>query len=311
MAREFEVVSNPQFRNLHVFLVRMLSRMPHIHREIEIGFLLQGDISLRVGSESHHLEKMDGYIINSLESHEFHSEGQDATILAVQVSPRIFEAFLSEVPVIRYQGSACLREAVSNPDQYDSLLQMCIRLAQSYTGRYAGFEYDCFAITASLLAELNHCIPSRTLSGREWLPFRQRMERVMVMLDYIDANYRRKLLLEELAQREGLTLTYLSHLFRDTLGMSFQDYIKKKRYEHARAQILATRKNLLEISLESGFSDTRYMIRMFEEEFSCSPREYRKRHPEAQGSNGADKNDSQVILDEREAGQLLKGLLDL
>ena len=41
MAREFEVVYNPQFRNLHVFLVRMLSRTPHIHREIEIGYLLQ------------------------------------------------------------------------------------------------------------------------------------------------------------------------------------------------------------------------------------------------------------------------------
>ena len=46
VAREFEIVSNPQFRNLHVFLVRMLSRTPHIHREMELGYVLRGEAAL-------------------------------------------------------------------------------------------------------------------------------------------------------------------------------------------------------------------------------------------------------------------------
>ena len=46
-------------------------------------------------------------------------------------------------------------------------------------------------------------------------------------MDYIDENFRRKLLLGEIARREGLTMPYLSHLFKDTLGMSFQEYLKK------------------------------------------------------------------------------------
>ena len=49
VAREFEIVSNPQFRNLHVFLVRMLSRTPHIHREMELGYVLRGEAALRYG----------------------------------------------------------------------------------------------------------------------------------------------------------------------------------------------------------------------------------------------------------------------
>ena len=90
-------------------------------------------------------------------------------------------------------------------------------------------------------------------------------------MDYIDENFRRKLLLGEIARREGLTMPYLSHLFKDTLGMSFQEYLKKRRFEYARSLLLGTRKSLLDISLESGFSDARYMIRMFEGEFGCTP----------------------------------------
>ena len=111
MAREFEIVSNPHFRNMHVFLVHMVSRTPHIHRELEIGYVLEGSISLRIGNEIHRLEPSDGYLINPLDAHEFHSEGSDAIILAIQISPRIMESFFSDVSMMRYAGSA---RAMSN-----------------------------------------------------------------------------------------------------------------------------------------------------------------------------------------------------
>lgn len=125
-------------------------------------------------------------------------------------------------------------------------------------------------------------------------------------MDYIDENFRRKLLLGEIARREGLTMSYLSHLFKDTLGMSFQEYLKKRRFEYARSLLLGTRKSLLDISLESGFSDARYMIHMFAEEFGCSPREYRRKNASWEAAEGGARDTAQTILGAGDAIRVLQ-----
>ena len=71
VAREYEIVSSPQFRYLNIFLVRMLSRTTHIHTEIELGVILDGSVLLKNSTDSWDLQKGDIYLINSLEPHEF------------------------------------------------------------------------------------------------------------------------------------------------------------------------------------------------------------------------------------------------
>ena len=309
MSREFEVVSNPHFRNLHVFLVNMMSRTPHIHRELEIGWILKGGTILRTGGERYLLRAGDSYRVNPLDVHEFQSDAQDAVILAVQVSPRIMDSFLSDTPSLRYGGSACLKRAVADAQDYRRLFDICVRLARSYLEQQSGCEYLCFSLTAQLLARLDRLLPAERLSKEAWAPFYRRMERMISVTDYIDANFHRKLLLDEIAEREGLSMPHLSHIFRDTLGMSFQDYLKKRRFEYARPLILGTGRSLLDISLESGFSDTRYMIRLFEEEFGCTPTAYRRQNRSAQGRQAAAGDSAQSFPDRAEAMRLLDAVV--
>lgn len=306
MAREFEVISNPQFRNMHVFLVRMLSRTPHMHAELEVGFVLRGSAALRMGGQRYALNVMDGYWINPLEAHEFRAEAQDAIILAIQVSPRLLESFFAETPPVRFRGGPLLRRAIANDAQYGALFALCAALARAYLERPPHYEYDCFALVADLLARLNRLLPGEELTPAAWTPIRRRREHFVSILDYIDKNFRRKLLLQEIAGREGLTMPYLSHLFRDTLGMSFQEYLKKKRFEYARPLIIGTNRSLLDISLESGFSDTRYMTGMFMEEFGCSPRAYRRQSGNAGCVEAASGGTAQHILSREEAARLLR-----
>ena len=58
--------------------------------------------------------------------------------------------------------------------------------------------------------------------------------------------------------------------------MSFQEYLSHLRFRHALILMQKTDLKLLDICLESGFSSTRYMNQMFERQFHCSAKEYRK-----------------------------------
>ena len=74
---------------------------------------------------------------------------------------------------------------------------------------------------------------------------------------------------------QHLSLHYLSHLFKDYFQMSFQQYLAALRCEKARQLLLLTNPNLLDISMESGFSDIKYLNKAFARQYGYSPREYR------------------------------------
>ena len=275
MSGEYEIVSSPQFRYLNIFLVRMLSRTTHIHSEIELGVILDGSLLLKNSVDSWELQKGDIYLVNSLEPHEFVSAGKGALILSIQLSMRLMEAFLSE-KAIRFQGSCRLADHFSDDiEQFDLLHMLCVELAYSYFGRQQDFEYKCFSLAAQLLYYLKRKIPNEKLSHQGSVLLQQKNDRILSVTSYIEENFTRKLLLEEIAQLEEVSMTYLSHLFKNVLGISFQEYLKRKRFEYACNLIATTQRKILDISISSGFSDVRYLTRLFQAHFGCTPKEYR------------------------------------
>jgi len=286
MAREYEIVSSPQFRYLNIFLVRLLSRTTHVHAEIELGVVLDGSVLLKNSVDSWQLKKGDIFLINSLEAHEFASDDKGVLILSIQLSMRLMESFLSEQS-IRFLGSPKLSDYFEGKEErYKLLYALCVELAHSYLGRQTDFEYKCFSLTAQLVYLLKREIPTQVLSQQGRLLFLQKNDRILSVTNYINENFTHKLLLEDIARREGVSMTYLSHLFKDVLGISFQEYLKRKRFEYACNLIAATDRKILDISVSSGFSDVRYLTKLVQERYGCTPKEFRnnakltkKKHP--------------------------------
>ncbi len=83
--------------------------------------------------------------------------------------------------------------------------------------------------------------------------------------------------MQDLARKEGLTLNYLSAFVKENLNMTFQEYLAGLRLNQAKKLLLSEDKSLLTVSLESGFSDPRYLTRAFLAQMGITPCEYRKR----------------------------------
>ena len=96
------------------------------------------------------------------------------------------------------------------------------------------------------------------------------------IVEYIDEHSSEKLLLADIAKYLNLDLYYLSHFFRDSFGISFQNYLLKIRCEHARQLLLLSELSLLDISISTGFSDPKYFNKGFIQQYGCTPKEYRK-----------------------------------
>ena len=302
MKKEFEVVSQETFRYLHVFLVNLASRTPHIHKEIELGLVLKGKLTVREGKNAWSLDRDEMYLINSMEAHEFVADDPDTLILAIQISPKMLTPFLSDAALLRFRTEPPVHGFFREKQNvWQSLRNDCIELARYYHARPDGFEFDCFHLISHIVLLLRRYIPVDSLSQKDYNTVRRRMDRIAAITDYIDQNYQRKLLLEEIAEMNNLTLTHVSHLFKDTLGITFQDYLKEKRFEHALSLFENTDGTILEITVESGFSDERYLTKLFHARMSCSPKEYRKKQSQAQNRPRNAVMNTQKIYNDEEA----------
>lgn len=83
------------------------------------------------------------------------------------------------------------------------------------------------------------------------------------MVARIDANYQRRLSLQEVAAAEFVSEARLSRLFRKEVGVSFVQYLNALRLRHAADQLLTTRKTVQQIAREQGFASTRMMSDLF------------------------------------------------
>jgi AraC-like DNA-binding protein len=91
-------------------------------------------------------------------------------------------------------------------------------------------------------------------------------------------NFSRKLTLSEIAERENLSIYYLSHIIKEATGLSFQDLLSYIRVEESEKLLLGTNKKIGAIAEETGFSAVRYYIKHFEHWFDMHPLEYRKKY---------------------------------
>lgn len=88
--------------------------------------------------------------------------------------------------------------------------------------------------------------------------------------------YNQGITLEESARRLCVSEEYLSSQFKKETGNSFTETVKKYRIEQIKQLLLSSKLKLNQIAAMVGYSDPKYMSKVFREEVGMLPAEYRK-----------------------------------
>ncbi|MBX3710148.1 MAG: AraC family transcriptional regulator [Gammaproteobacteria bacterium] len=96
---------------------------------------------------------------------------------------------------------------------------------------------------------------------------------IRFIYDHID----QPIMLEDLAELIGVSISSLKRLFIDATGQSPGVFIRRLRMEFAFRSLQSQKDSILEVALGSGFEDQSAFARRFKETFGYSPREARKK----------------------------------
>ena len=96
------------------------------------------------------------------------------------------------------------------------------------------------------------------------------------LLGYIQNHYTEKITLSMLAEEFHLSEKYISRYFVEHFYLPFSNYVVHLRLTHAKQLLETTEESVTEIALQSGFSNVSYFIRAFKNAYDKPPLKYRK-----------------------------------
>jgi LacI family transcriptional regulator len=98
------------------------------------------------------------------------------------------------------------------------------------------------------------------------------------VLAYIRRNSSDIIQVEKVAEQAGLSLRVLQSRFKEVMGFTLREELKRARINRITALLLDTKLSIEQISAMTGYSTTYNMIRFFQGEMGTSPGHYRKIH---------------------------------
>ena len=237
---------------------------PHIHKELEILCLLEGEIELTVNSKQQVLHGGDISFAFPNTIHGYKTISQSSYYIIIfngDLLPLYKNIFST------CKAAECSIPGSSIPREVYTCLSNIFKETQSANNPGITTGYLYIAVTR-LLELLTLQKINKEVSGNL----------VEKVLGYIQQNYLNAVNLNSIAAELNVSPFYLSRVFSNNIGLRLDTYINELRINYANHLLLSTDKQITEIALDSGFETLRTFNRAYRNITSTTPREYRKQH---------------------------------
>lgn len=257
--------------------VRSIGNYPyHWHDALEIIQVLKGSVNIGMGTEDHLLSEGSIAVINSGELHRIEKNVQDNLILFVQIDDCFYKSVLPDSEYSFIYCCSTYHEAEA-PEKYDKLKEYLARLVEAINeqSRKAG-KKNIESIQTGLLSHLTD-----NFNYLRWGPgtaaFEEKqVKRLKQMAELINNSQSDNPGLKDLAAEVDLSLYHLSHDIKDKFGYTFKELLFYSRIEQAAKLLLSTNERIIDIAMECGFSDSKYLIKHFRQNYKHTPSKFRE-----------------------------------
>lgn len=252
--------------------------LAHWHQDIELVYVCEGSLRMGINSESRVLEQGDLAICGSGDIHYFDSMGGCSSIILVIFNPRLIGSPSGWPLDIELRSNFVTRS--HNDEEENDLIrtrtsQLMKELLVEENQRSKHYETFVIGMLYELCGLLmrhwaGHSTSTRSCSRR--LANNRIMQE---LLDYLDANYTRAITLDDAARLAHMSTFYFSRYFKSAAGMSYIEYLNQLRARHAEHLVLHTDMKMIDIALESGFTNVRTFNRVFKQVKGIKPSDLR------------------------------------
>lgn len=265
---------NDKSRGIDITVLYDVNGESHVHQELELLYVLEGEINVTVEAAVSKMRQGDILLINSMKSHNIHR------VLNVEKKSLVCCIHLSYKTLCEYTGSYrmlywCNSMKDTDNAAYNDLRQILDHLLMDY----ANGDKKQYFYRYSQYYQLLHYLVNYFLIMDEQLQDEgrkgQEEARLADITNYLELNYNRDVTLQELSDHLFLSPSYLSKYLKRKLGTNYMKYLYSIRMQHAVGDLLYTDKQVTHIALDHGFPSAAMFNKQFKEQYDMTPSAYR------------------------------------
>lgn len=245
----------------------------HFHDWIEIVYLTHGDLEVQVNNKTMNLKVNDFVVINPMSIHSTRCMNGNTAIL-LQIPLSFLEKFVPDIREYSFSIDLDSKE----PKVQTKLANIRSTLQDlwiTYQFQVEGYVFRCYSLIFELIYILIHSF-SYKVDRKELQKNQKNLERIQMIMNYVEEHYQEPLSIPEIAGEIGLNEIYFSRFFKTNMGMTFLEYLNMIRLEKIYTDLLNTNMPIRDIQEKHGFVNDKVFRRMFKEVYGCTPREARK-----------------------------------
>ena len=274
MDSNYEIVRYRQGLNARI-LIHSIGRFKlHWHTEIEILLVLKGRVTLNIGGRRCELGEDDLYLVNSGELHSTAGNGENI-VAAIQINPEFCQKYFTGFEKIVFAWPVSAADA-AKPQFFPAMRTLIARIMEEYRVHEDGYKLAIEGLLNELLVLLLRNVPHGQQDETRNLGSGRDVSRLQRITEFIQTHYMEKITLGQLAQMEYLSVYYLSHFFKEKLGVTFQEYLTYVRLQKAISQLSQPGSRINDIALDCGFASAKAFNKAFREIYNATPGEYRR-----------------------------------
>lgn len=265
---ELEIIEHRQMEGLSAFINTVDYRTSHVHPEWELIWILDEPLSVACGQRRFEVQPGQMVLFSPNEPHEFHKVDKSSTFVCLQISADI-------LPIGKQlEVEERLPHEYMTENEFQQLKNKTAAVMMAYLICEENYALYCLGESCLILYQLLSSLPTHVLTPEESASIDRRNARLKRLIRFVDENYMHKIRLSDFAEAEGCSMSHLSHFIKSAMNQTFQEYVNSVRFNRACELIAAGERRMLDVCMESGFSDYRYFSRTFHERYDMSPEEY-------------------------------------
>ncbi|MGN1267257.1 MAG: helix-turn-helix domain-containing protein [Dorea sp.] len=251
----------------------------HWHPEIEITWIMSGEIEYHVNEKTYVLRAGEGLFGNSNTLHSGHmKDGKECTYLSITFHPRFIYGYGSSVLQTKYVN------VITGNDAWDSLkfekevawhqeiIQWMNEIYEMSQEQPIDYELQVHMILMKIWQKLYRYFANLPDQEKKSNAHLQRLRDIVF---YIQEHYAEEISLDDVADSVNLCKSECCRFFKKHMGMTIFDYILFLRIQNS-LPLLRSGESVTKVAGMVGFSNPAYYGQIFKRYMKCTPREYKK-----------------------------------
>ena len=237
------------------------SSKAHFHNEVSIGLIEKGSTKTEIGGNTYELNEKTFLIIPPSTPHKCNPDNyQRWNFRMLYINTEWFKSgFNIESEKIKFDYMKVNQEMFLD----------IIRLTDNIENKTIDIENE-----SKLLNYISILIKNESVDLNEDVSENFNLKRISEITQYLNENYLKDIMLDDLAKIAHVSKYYLIRKFNDCYGLSPHQYITNLRINYAK-ELLKNKNDFADIAIESGFYDQSHFIKSFKEYTGVTPMKYK------------------------------------